>query len=327
LSGKNIEYYANLFSNLNRSGNRAKWPERTLHKAPQKPSLLLSVLDLVELGEFPSNLIRPSDELIEIYERYWERSVPFTKPSTLAMPFVRLKSEGFWHLSLVSGREQEAGYAENSLSRLRECVRGAVLDEKLYELVQNEENREYVRSILVESCFAPYVRQDIRRQSLINREAFLYSEELLKHPKDPEVRESLAVEDEYLPTVRDQGFRRAVIKAYAHRCTMCGIRVRTPEGHTLAEAAHIRVWSESNDDRPVNGFALCRTCHWTFDSGLLSVSQSYEVITSDRLTFYDNMPGYLTTLEGRSIILPTRNIYYPDHDCLDWHRRNVLRRG
>lgn len=242
------------------------------------------------------------------------------------MPFVRLKSEGFWHLSLVSGREQEADYAEDSLSRLRECVRGAALDAELHELVQTEENRDHLRSILIESCFSPSARQDILQQSLINRKAFLYSKELLRHPKDPEVRESIAVEEEYLPAVRDQGFRRAVITAYDHRCTLCGIRVRTPEGHTLAEAAHIHAWSDSRDDRPVNGFALCRTCHWTFDSGMMSVSESYEVITSGKLKIRDNMPGYLTTLEGRPIILPLRDIYYPDLDCLDWHRENVLRR-
>ncbi|WP_162924335.1 HNH endonuclease [Rubrobacter indicoceani] len=299
MSDKHIRHYEKCFSNLNRSGNRAKWPERTLHKAPQKPILLLSVLDLIELNQIGTNFIEATDELIEFYERYWERSIPFTKPSTLAMPFVRLKSEGFWHLSLVSGRERESDHAENSVSRLRACVRGAVLDEDLYDLVQDSASREYLRSTLIETCFTPSARQDICQQSLINRKAFLYGEELLRHPQDPEARESIAVEEEYLPAVRDQGFRRAVIMAYANRCTLCGIRVRTPEGHTLAEAAHIKAWSLSGDDRPVNGLALCRTCHWTFDSGMMSVSERYEVITSGKLQIHDNMPGYLTTLEGR----------------------------
>ena len=30
-------------------------------------------------------------------------------------------------------------------------------------------------------------------------------------------------------------------------------------------------WSESRDDRPTNGLALCRLCHWSFDEGLMSV--------------------------------------------------------
>jgi predicted restriction endonuclease len=59
---------------------------------------------------------------------------------------------------------------------------------------------------------------------------------------------------------------------------------------------------------------------------MMSVSESYEVITSGKLSVHDNMPGYLTTLEGRPIILPLKDIYYPDLACLDWHRKNVLRR-
>lgn len=192
--------------------------------------------------------------------------------------------------------------------------------------MQDGSSRDDLRSTLIENCFSPSARPDIPRQSLVNRKAFLYSEELLKNPEDPEVRKTIAVEEEYLPAVRDQGFRRAVITAHDHRCTLCGIRVCTPEGHTLAEAAHIHAWSDSRDDRPVNGFALCRTCHWNFDSGMMSVSERYGMITPGKLNIHNNMPGYLTTLEGRPIILPPQEIYYPDLACLDWHRRNVLRR-
>ncbi len=40
---------------------------------------------------------------------------------------------------------------------------------------------------------------------------------------------------------------------YSHRCALCGIRMITPEGHTLVEAAHIRPWADCQDDRPANG--------------------------------------------------------------------------
>ncbi len=94
----------------------------------------------------------------------------------------------------------------------------------------------------------------------------------------------------------------------------------------MAEAAHIRAWSQFHDDRPVNGLALCRTCHWTFDKGLMSISGKYEVIASSQLSVHDNLPGYLTSLEGRGIVYPSHRSYYPDHECLKWHRANVFRR-
>ncbi|MDQ3386743.1 MAG: hypothetical protein M3475_03945 [Actinomycetota bacterium] len=224
MSSKTIEDYARLFAKLNRAGSRTLWDEATLYKAPQKPILLLAMMDLIELNRNSSNLIKATDELVEMFERYWERVVPFKSPSTLAMPFVRLTSEGFWHLSLVAGREQELDYAEKSVPRLRECVNGAYLDDCLYDLIQVEASREFLRSVLTGTYFTSKAGKDVAQQSLINRKAFLYSEELLKRPEDPEVHETLAIEEEYRPAVRDQGFRRAVVATYSHRCALCGIR-------------------------------------------------------------------------------------------------------
>ena len=71
--------------------------------------------------------------------------------------------------------------------------------------------------------------------------------------------------------------------------------------------------------------ALCRMCHWTFDEGLLGVSQEYEVIASKQLPVADNLPGYLTNLEGRGIVGPSQNPFWPDTESLRWHHDNVFR--
>ena len=72
----------------------------------------------------------------------------------------------------------------------------------------------------------------------------------------------------------------------------------------MVEAAHIRSWSESHDDRPTNGLALCRLCHWSFDEGLMSVGQVYEVMVSRRVRTDQNMPGHMLTLADRPIFRP-----------------------
>lgn len=223
------------------------------------------------------------------------------------MPFVRMESEGFWHIARRKEGESLLGRPERSVEHLRERVFGARLNEDLYQHLQVEENRRLLRSVLVgDKYFSNEARESLLQQSFVNQEAFIYSEELLKNPKDPEVREALPLEEEYMP-VRDQGFRSAVVTAYDHRCALCGIRVRTLDGHTLVEAAHIIPWSETRDDRPANGLALCRTCHWTFDERLLSVSRDYEVVTSKQLSGPGNLSGYLTSLEGRAIFVPSNN--------------------
>ena len=84
--------------------------------------------------------------------------------------------------------------------------------------------------------------------------------------------------------MRDQGFRRVIVRAYEHRCALCGLCILTPDGHTAIDAAHIIPWSLSHDDAPRNGMALCRLCHWTFDKGLLTVSARYHVVASPQLS-------------------------------------------
>jgi putative restriction endonuclease len=71
--------------------------------------------------------------------------------------------------------------------------------------------------------------------------------------------------------------------------------------------------------------ALCRMCHWTFDEGLLGVSQRYEVVASRQLNILDNLPGYLTNLEGRGILGPSQKAFWPDTKALRWHHENVFR--
>lgn len=322
--GDGIDHYAGRFARLRTNKNRKVWSEITAHQAPHKPILLLCVLDLFDSGEISSNLVEISDDLVELFGRYWERVLPFTRQGNLALPFFHLRGDGFWHL-LPRYEGTLIGSQISSLTRLREEIVGAYLDEDLYDLIRSDENCDRLRSILIETYFSPEARQLLVEQSITNRGAFVYSEELLRRPEDPTVQETLSLEEAYLPAVRNQGFRRAVVTAYSHRCALCGIRVRTLDGHTAVTAAHIVPWSETQDDRPANGMALCSMCHWTFDEGLLGVSQMYEVIASRQLNTLDNLPGYLTNLEGRSIVGPARKPLWPDTESLRWHQENVLR--
>ena len=322
--GNGIDDYARRFALLRTNRNRKVWSRVTAHQAPHKPILLLCVLDLFDSGGISSNLVEISEDLAELFGLYWERVLPFGRPGNARLPFFHLQGDGFWHLLPRQG-SNSLGSQITSLGRLREETVGARLDENLYDLVRSEENRNRLRSVLIETYFSPETRRSVLEQSAINRGAFVYSEELLNHPEDSRIQETLSIEEAYRPAVRDQGFRRAVVTAYSHRCALCGIRIRTIDGHTAVTAAHIVPWSETQDDRPANGMALCRMCHWTFDEGLLGVSREYEVVASQQLIALNNLPGYLTNLEGRGIVGPARKPLWPDTESLQWHRENVLR--
>lgn len=323
-----VNDYARRFAGLRTDKSRARWSEVTFHQAPYKPLLLLSVLDLFEQDEIETNLIEITPDLGELFAQYCSTVLPFDRPGNLALPFFHLQSDDFWHLLPRQGKEQALGSASQirSLSRLRETAFGARLDEALYEILHVQESRDLLRSVLIETYFAPEIRGSLIERGAVNREAFLYSKELLDL-KGPQPVEETVAEEVYRPAARHQGFRRAVVTAYVHRCALCGIRVQTLDGHTVVAAAHIVPWSASYDDRPANGMALCRTCHWTFDEGLLRVSSTYEILASDQLRVFSNLPGYLTNLEGRGIVRPIEEAYWPDPASLKWHRDHIFRRS
>jgi putative restriction endonuclease len=115
----------------------------------------------------------------------------------------------------------------------------------------------------------------------------------------------------YTP-VRDQGFGRAVVSAYDHRCAFCGIRMFTSDGYTAVEAAHIIPWAFAHNDDPRNGLALCRLCQWAFDEGLLGVTVRYTRLAAARLR--------LAPLQDHTIFLPAEEPLHPDPAPLAWHR-------
>ena len=59
-----IEKYLKQFANLRTDKNRNLYPSITTYRAPHKPLLLLSVMDLIAQGVIQKNYIEPSIELL-----------------------------------------------------------------------------------------------------------------------------------------------------------------------------------------------------------------------------------------------------------------------
>ena len=318
-----LEKYLRLFANLRRATG-PKWTSATKNRAPHKPILLLALLDLVARGVITSSFIDVTGDLVELNELfcgYWRRVVPIGQTSSIAFPFFHLKNEPFWELVPVSGKETKLEHMNSvgSVSQLRTLALGALLDEDLFLLLQQPDGRAALRQVLVESCFSEEGQVALRDQSLINAEAYAYNLELVRMAHQSMVREVLDTEM-YKPAVRDQGFRRAVVTTYDHRCALCGVRIVTAEGHTVVDAAHIVPWSLKRNDDIRNGMALCKLCHWAFDEGMMGVSEGYKVITSRQIAADPNVPGFLLTLSGRWIIPPADSALWPGQEYLKWHR-------
>ena len=320
-----IDTYLHRFSNLRTDKGRNRFPAVTLHRAPHKPFLLLSVMDLIAQGVVIDNFIEPSFELVGTFNLYWSRIMPPGFKTSMAYPFPRLKTDGFWHLIPNPGYEGIIDDMQfSSMTRLREVCAGAKMEDELFQLMCNLETREQLRAVLISTYFTEEIHPVLYDQGVINYEANEYSKVLLKVAEDIESFVKGENRTEQKEKIRDQGFRKAIINLYNHRCAICGIRMLTPEGHTIVEAAHVIPWSQSQDDNPTNGMALCRLCHWSFDEGLMSVGKGYEVLVSKRVRLDQNMPGHILTLTDRLIFKPQQIELWPKQENLDWHRDELF---
>ena len=320
-----FEKYFKSFSNLRTDKNRNRYPAITDHRAPHKPFLLLSSMDLIAQGQITSNFIKPSLDLVETWNTYYSSIMPPGSTTSMAYPFSRLKTDGFWQRLPKPGYDPETEYNIKSMNRLREVYYGAKMDNELFQYLCDPETREQLRIVLIRTYFALEVQPVLLEQGRVNFEAYRYREELLKEAKEGG-RDWDESEEPEKRKARDQGFRKVIVTLYEHRCALCGIRMLTPEGHTVVDAAHIKPWSESHDDMPTNGMALCRLCHWSFDEGLMSVGKKYEVLVSKRVLVEQNLPGHILTLRDRSIFTPEEDKFWPSQENLDWHRSTYFRR-
>ena len=320
------EHYIKVFRNLKTNKNKNRWNERTTYRAPHKPLLLLAILDRFAEGAYSANLIEFDDDLSELFTIYWALVDPPSLRGNIAMPLYHLESDNFWYLLPREGYEEHLKYGGkiHSIRKLRETVYGAKLDDNLYELLQQQEARDTLRTVLINTYFAPELRQQLIHQGKINLESYFYSQDLLAQVKEQKIKETAVPEQEY--AVRDQGFKRTMRRIYDHRCALCGIRVKTAEGHTAVVGAHIIPWAISHNDDPRNGLSLCRLCHWTFDEGLITVNLGYVVHTSPQLNSLGNMAAHLALLNQRGMIRPDDPDFLPDPDSLSWHMEKVFRR-
>lgn len=320
-----IDKYIYAFSNLHTDKGERRYSFQTKYRAPHKPLLLLSVLDLIEEGTIKTNFIELSPELGETFTLYWNIVTDLDRKGRMVYPFFHLKKESFWHLVPKPEKEEilNSIHEISSVYRLLDIILGAKLDDELFYLTLNKKERDLLRSIIIEKYFDESIKNQLVVQSKTNVEAYKYSIELLK--KNYKVKD-IQLDMAYKEKVRDQGFRKAVITAYDHRCSFCGIRMRTPDGHTAVDGAHIIPWSVNQNDKPQNGLSLCKFCHWTFDEGLLGVSNNYSIIASKRLNTNQNIAGHIILFEGRDIFKPAEKYLWPDQESIEYHRNKIFRR-
>jgi len=118
-------------------------------------------------------------------------------------------------------------------------------------------------------------------------------------------------------------FREKVLAAYHSQCTLCRLRHRE-----LLDAAHI-IPDFEPESRPTvdNGLSLCKLHHAAFDSFIIGITPDYEIkIREDVLDEIDGpiLQHGIQEFNGSHILLPAREIDWPNRDALDWKYQRFL---
>lgn len=321
-----LQYFVDLFENLNTGGGRIKDP------APHKPLVLLSVIQAYESGLLTDNKVFITPELISIFKKNWNSLVTTRHTLGFAMPFFRLKNEpgAWWELIANPGCELWVRTGDlSSFSSLSNAVAYAEIDQRLTELFLKPATRRVLEQALLEQYFAGKVIDsetktansiDELRREMLEESPAAYSSKL-KSLKKKYNSETYEIE----LYSREAVFRREIIKLYDDTCCVTGVRVSAPYSFSMVDACHIVPFYKTFNNHPTNGIALCPNLHRAFDKGAMSVDDQYRVMVSGTFVENESSRYSLKALAGTLLELPVDKRFWPDREAFAWHREHIFK--
>ncbi|HEV2437796.1 MAG TPA: HNH endonuclease, partial [Verrucomicrobiae bacterium] len=124
---------------------------------------------------------------------------------------------------------------------------------------------------------------------------------------------------------RDPEFRTLVVRAYQHRCAVCGFDVRLGAVDLGLEAAHIQWHQAGGPDSVDNGLCLCAMHHHLFDRGAFGLTNERQLLVSEEVHGTSGLNEWLLRFEGQTMKMPQRDSYLPKPEFLHWHRKQVFK--
>jgi putative restriction endonuclease len=268
--------------------------------------LLLVVLELVEQQQSFGDRLALTPELAFRFCTYWGIVAHRrTQRPDVRYPFYHLKSAGVW-LPLGSDGKPAPD---------RRLAQIAVLSSDFVAFLKDPVWREQARRILIAKYFEPAER------------AALYELVGLPIPSADQIARDAAYEaPEEVKQGREARFRLDIVAAYNYTCALTGFRLNTIAAGCIVDAAHIHQFSDSRNNDPRNGLALCKNAHWLFDNGLWTLSDDYKVIVA-RGQFAEDAPDQksLSDYEGEKIRLPGNPAHWPNPLHIAWHRHRKFK--
>lgn len=121
--------------------------------ALSKPLYITSIIEAIECDALTENEIKISNEFIrkrfgQLYEQVNGNRKGY-EVSFFVRPFFHLSSASFYRLIWKQGVEQSNKASTPSAKYFRENLLYAKLDDELWELLQDAENRDYIKQNII----------------------------------------------------------------------------------------------------------------------------------------------------------------------------------
>jgi len=271
--------------------------------APNKPLLVLAILDILEAGLVGVVGLVHKDAQLNLRFRSY---IPICSPRRgnaidLNLPFRHLASD--WIDTHVGDDE-----------------RVARLDPVLLARFMDPRFRQEARRRIVATHF-PAVEQLALYAAL--GMPVSSSDELA------EVRQDHAAYKAQLNRGRDARFNLSVISGYHFTCALTGYRlIASKPTYVPLEAAQIHAHSKKGPDTPDNGLALTPTAHDLFDAGLWTVDDNLRIRVAKSDIAASILPGgshfKLADLHDRPLSFAPQATLLPNPANIALHRLQVF---
>ena len=269
------------------------------HESPHKPVMLLAALELMDKGADTSR-VAWSNDLRGAFKRIFTVVKTSKDKCSPENPFFYLDSTDFWSPVFISDGKTQPLRNKPRVMDIGEVF--ADLSPGFTALLTDRHSRQSLRDALIDRYFSEH------RRALLG----------------PAVQPPCAADEPARYGAHQPGrsaaFRKIVIEIYGYRCAACGLELGTgslPLG--LVEAAHLVPFSESRNDHPTNGMALCKNHHWAMDSHLIAPSTDGVWHRSRRLIPHRSRGEQeLAELDGRQVIPPVEQAFRPARQGLEW---------
>ncbi len=305
----NLDSYLKKFSKL-RTGVSCG------HVKPHKPVMLLAILLLIENKKITSNRINYSPYLLELFKRLFDIVRLEQDALNPLLPFFYLRGDGFFHHKPFSYEKQSYKFLSDpgSIKKFTNIVEYAYLDEELWIYLQDQAALNTLRDRLILKYFPNFKKQI---EAIVEEEKEISGYETVLKGEPDKIKEIKS-------TYRSTAFARIIREIYDYRCAACGLRLNL-NGLVIIDAAHLIPFSESQDDDPRNGIALCKNHHWAMDKFLIVPGTDKLWHVSPELD--DRIEGCkeIISLNKRKILLPQDEKYYPKSESLSWRHSRMLK--